>query len=444
MIGWQLVASVIEFNSVSKAYPVYARPSDRLKEIFTLQRKPYHRDFWALRDVSFAVEAGETFCILGENGSGKSTLLQLVAGILAPTSGSVSVTGRTAALLELGSGFNPEFSGRDNIYLNSAILGLSRKQIDQRYAAITEFAEIGDFIRQPVKTYSSGMAVRLGFSVAIHCDPQILLVDEALAVGDIAFRQRCLSKVDDLRRKGVTILFVSHSIVEVKTHGNRALWLDRGCVQEIGAVDLVVNSYVAAMAAKDKRYSQMHLEDGSEQLFPEPQPAALALEPVTTIPNMDGRHGNGRARILGIAILNSAGEECAYLESNSVVTVRISVQADDRLIRPTVGFLIRNHLGLAFSSTDTRREGLELGPLQPGQILTTDFQLSLPTLYPGHFSFSPAVADGPLHGETACDWIDNASVLHLASGTRTIYGYISVPCAVKYQLEKGVPSTAEL
>ncbi len=436
------MASVVEFNSVSKAYPVYARPSDRLKEIFTFQRKRYHRDFWALRDVTFAVEAGETFCILGENGSGKSTLLQLVAGILEPTSGDASVTGRTAALLELGSGFNPEFSGHDNIYLNSAILGLSRKQIDQRYDSITEFADIGDFIRQPVKTYSSGMAVRLGFSVAIHCDPQILLVDEALAVGDIAFRQRCLRKVDDLRRKGVTILFVSHSIIEVKAHGDRALWLDRGCVQEIGPAERVANSYVSAMAAKDKRYSQLHLEDGNEQLFPLPQPAALALQPVTIIPNMDGRHGNGRARVLGIAVLNPDGEQCAYLESNSVVTVRISVQADDRIIQPTVGFLIRNHLGMTFSSTDTRREGLQLGPLQPSQILTTDFQLTLPVLYPGHFSFSPAVADGPLQGEAVCDWIDNAVALHLASSPRTIYGYISLPCAIKHQLDRA-PLPAE-
>lgn len=442
MIGWQLVASVVEFSSVSKAYPIYASPADRLKEMFTFQRKRYHRDFWALRDISFSVGAGETFCILGENGSGKSTLLQLVAGILAPTSGSISVTGRTAALLELGSGFNPEFSGRDNVYLNSAILGLSRKQIDQRYAAIAEFADIGDFISQPVRTYSSGMAVRLGFSVAIHTDPQILLVDEALAVGDLAFRQRCLQKVDDLRGRGVTILFVSHSVGEIKAHGDRALWLDRGCVQEVGAVDQVVNSYLAAMAAKDKCYSQMHREDGSEQLFPPPQAAERALEPVTTIPNIDHRRGNGRARVLGIAVLNSAGEPCSFLEPNTDVTVRISAQAQQELVRPTVGFLIRNHLGLAFSATDTRREGLELGPLQPGQILTADFRLSLPTLYPGHFSFSPAVADGPLQGDGICDWIDNALALHLTAGKGPVYGYISVPCAVEHQLDGRAPTPA--
>jgi lipopolysaccharide transport system ATP-binding protein len=427
------VPPAVEFSSVSKAYPIYASPADRLKELLTFQRKQFHRDFWALRDVSFQVEAGETFCFLGENGSGKSTLLQLVAGILAPSSGSISVRGRTAALLELGSGFNPEFSGRDNVYLNAAILGLTRKQIDQRYDAITEFADIGEFISQPVKTYSSGMAVRLGFSVAIHSDPQVLLVDEALAVGDMAFRQRCLRKVGEMRQRGVTILFVSHSIVDVKAYGDRALWLDHGCVREIGAVDHVASSYVTEMAKKDRRYSQLHREDGNEQLFP--ANAAEGLEPVTTIPNIDHRYGNGRARVLGISIFDAAGKQCSFLEPDTFVTVRISVRAEKAIARPTVGFLMRNHLGLDFSCTDTQREGVKPGPLQAGQTLTVDFQLSLPALYPGHFSFSPGVADGPLRGEALCDWIDNALALQFASTKRPIYGYIHIPCSVKHALE---------
>ncbi len=426
------MAPAVEFSSVSKAYPIYTSPVDRLKELLTFQRKQFHRDFWALRDVSFQVEAGETFCFLCENGSGKSTLLQLVAGILTPSSGSISVRGRTAALLELGSGFNPEFSGHDNVYLNAAILGLTRKQIDQRYDAIAEFADIGEFISQPVKTYSSGMAVRLGFSVAIHSDPQVLLVDEALAVGDMAFRQQCLRKVEELRQRGVTILFVSHSLVDVKAYGNRALWLDHGCVREIGAVDQVAGSYVAAMASKDRRYSQLHREDGNEQLFPDT--AAEALEPVTTIANIDHRYGNGRARLLGISVFDPTGTPCSFLEPDAVVTVRISVQAEQAIARPTVGFLMRNHLGLDFSRTDTRREGVELGPLKPGQILTVDFQLSLPALYPGHFSFSPGVADGALRGDGICDWIDNAVALQFASSKRPIYGYIHIPCTVKHVL----------
>ena len=214
---------VISFKNVSKSYAIYDAPSDRLKELLTLNQVKKHREFKALDQVNFSIAAGETFCIIGENGSGKSTLLQIIAGILQPTRGEAKVTGRVAALLELGSGFNPEFSGRDNVYLNAAILGLSHDETQKRFQAIEEFAEIGNFLDQPVKTYSSGMAVRLAFSVAIHVDPEILLVDEALAVGDVYFRQRCLRKVHELRQRGVTILFVSHSMGDVKAIGDRFL-----------------------------------------------------------------------------------------------------------------------------------------------------------------------------------------------------------------------------
>ena len=224
----------VAFQQVSKSYPVYDRPGDRLVELITANRMRKHRDYWALREVSFTIDKGETFCIIGENGAGKSTLLQMVAGILQPTAGSVAVCGRVSALLELGSGFNPEFTGRENVYLNGAILGLSARDIDSKYTKIKDFAEIGDFIDQPVKTYSSGMVVRLAFAVAIHLDPEILIVDEALAVGDLYFRQRCMRKVHELRRAGVTILFVSHAIGDVKAIGDRTLWLDQGRVREIG------------------------------------------------------------------------------------------------------------------------------------------------------------------------------------------------------------------
>jgi lipopolysaccharide transport system ATP-binding protein len=252
----------VEFQGVSKSYPIYDSPGDRLKELLTLNRRQYRRDFWALRDVSFEVRRGETFCIIGENGSGKSTLLQIVAGILAPTSGQVQVNGRVSALLELGSGFNPEFTGRDNVYLNAAILGFSKAEIDRRFRDIADFAEIGSFMDQPVKTYSNGMAVRLAFAVAIHVDPEILLVDEALAVGDIYFRQRCMRKVHELRSRGVTILFVSHSIPDVKALGDRTLWLDQGRVRELGRTDKVVERFMAAMSEKDSAYVHQHRVPG--------------------------------------------------------------------------------------------------------------------------------------------------------------------------------------
>jgi ABC-type polysaccharide/polyol phosphate transport system ATPase subunit len=213
----------VEFDQVSKSYSIYDSPGDRLKELGTFGRRSFHRDFWALRDLTFSIHRGEVFCVVGENGSGKSTALQLIAGIMQPTAGRVSVTGRVSALLELGAGFNQEFSGRDNVYLNGAILGLSKREIDRRWRDIEDFAEIGEFIDQPVKTYSSGMVVRLAFAVAVHVDPELLLVDEALAVGDTYFRHKCMRKVHELRSRGLTIVFVSHSPADIRAIGDRAL-----------------------------------------------------------------------------------------------------------------------------------------------------------------------------------------------------------------------------
>src|SRR5215467_850766 len=248
--GQAMEKIAVEFSRVSKSYPIYASPRVRLKELAVLNRRSFHTDYWALRDVSFQVFRGETFCIIGENGCGKSTLLQICAGILEPNEGSAKVNGRVSALLELGAGFNPEFTGRDNVYLNGSIMGLTTRQIDQRYRDIEAFAEIGDFINQPVKTYSSGMVVRLAFAVAINVDPEILLVDEALAVGDIYFRQRCMRKVHELRTRGITILFVSHAISEVKAIGDRVLWLDHGARMDIGDPEPVISKYLAAMVEK--------------------------------------------------------------------------------------------------------------------------------------------------------------------------------------------------
>src|SRR5437868_1016627 len=242
----KLPVNAVEFSRVSKSYAIYETPGDRLKELLTLGSRPFHRDFWALRDVSFSIQRGEVFCIVGENGSGKSTTLQIIAGILQPTTGEARINGRVSALLELGAGFNPEFTGRDNVYLNASILGLSKREIDRRYREIEDFAEIGGFIRQPVKTYSSGMVVRLAFAVAINVDPEILLVDEALAVGDTYFRHRCMRKVHELRARGITIVFVSHAVADVKAIGDRVLWLEHGRAMGIGDTDIVLSAYLAA------------------------------------------------------------------------------------------------------------------------------------------------------------------------------------------------------
>jgi ABC-type polysaccharide/polyol phosphate transport system ATPase subunit len=417
---------LIRFQEVSKSYPIYDSPSDRLKELATVNRRRYHKDFWALRDVTFEVPRGETFCIVGENGSGKSTLLQIVAGILAPSSGTVEVNGRVSALLELGSGFNPEFSGRDNVYLNASILGFSSAQVDRIYKQIEDFAEIGDFILQPVKTYSSGMLVRLAFAVAIHVDPEILIVDEALAVGDVYFRQRCLRKVHELRNRGITILFVSHSTGDVKAIGDRAMWLDGGRVRELGPADAVVSKYLAAMVEKDSAYLEH-----KERTFDETSEQVIAPEFVDTIPNIDHRYGDGRAEIIGIAILDSFGRRMPILQPDAPCVVRISARAKEPLSMPNVGFMLRNHLGVDFAGTNTTREGIELPPMSSGDVFTVDFHLELPQLYPGTFTFSPAIADGSLISYKMCDWIDNAVALQMGHGEGQIYGYIHLPCRVE-------------
>lgn len=255
----------ISVKNLSKCFQIYESPRDRLKQ-FVLPRmqrlagkspKQYYREFWALKDLSFEIKKGETVGIVGRNGSGKSTLLQIICGTLTPTSGSVETRGRVAALLELGSGFNPEFTGRENVYMNAAVLGLSKEEVDERFDDIAAFADIGDFIKQPVRTYSSGMMVRLAFSVAIHVEPDILIVDEALAVGDVAFQMKCLDRMEKIRSCGTTILFVSHSLEQVKRFCDIAVWVDQGEVKLMGESNYVSDQFRDNSLRKSTASSQL-------------------------------------------------------------------------------------------------------------------------------------------------------------------------------------------
>lgn len=251
----------VRVANLSKLYEIYDRPEDRLKQstLPKLQQfirrppKQYYREFWALKDVSFEVKKGETVGIIGRNGSGKSTLLQIICGTLAPTSGTVETNGRVAALLELGSGFNPEFTGRENVYMNGAVLGLSEEEISARFDAIAAFADIGQFIEQPIKIYSSGMVVRLAFAVAINVDPQILVVDEALSVGDELFQRKCFSRIESIKNNGATILFVSHSGATVVQLCDHALLLDLGEKLAMGAPKIIVGKYLRLLYAPQDR-----------------------------------------------------------------------------------------------------------------------------------------------------------------------------------------------
>ena len=374
-----LESDLVLVQNVSKLYRLYRRPADRLRELLP-GVAPAHRDFWALRDISFEVERGETLGLVGPNGCGKSTLLQMVSGILQPTTGRVVTRGRIAALLELGAGFNPEFSGRENVYLNGEIMGLSRGEIDRAMPSIESFAEIGEFMERPVKEYSSGMYVRLAFSTAIHVDPEILIVDEALAVGDAVFANRCVRKFQELRERKITVLFVSHDLGLVKQLSDRAILLLNGRIEAEGAPNDVINRYIGLVLEKQA---------------PETRQERL---------RSSFRHGDGTSEIVGIQMLNARGEETASIASGEPVTVRVQARFHRAVSDPMVGILVRTRIGMDVYGTNTRIENTELGDFEAGQLLEVDFGIEC-WLTPQQYTLTAAMqnADGSSH-----DWLDDA------------------------------------
>lgn len=420
--------SVVEFSAVSKTYPLLGSPGRRLVSLLAPNLIHATR-FSALQNLNFDVRRGETFCIIGRNGAGKSTLLQLVAGISQPTSGSVSVTGRVSALLELGSGFHPDFTGRENVFLSASILGFSTKRTNRLYPRVTEFAGIGDFIDRPVRTYSSGMLVRLAFALAIHVDPEILIVDEALSVGDQAFRHRCLRKVQELRTRGVSILFVSHAIGEVKALGDRALWLDHGCQRDLGPAERVSDAYLASLQPSTASHPRQPGEQPSEQV-----PTPIETHWIDNLPAGDGRAGDGRARIRGFSLLDEFGRRATHLAPGASYTARTSFEALAPLASPQAGLLIRNHLGIAFCGATTGHQRSAIRPLTSGERCTVDFVFTLPEFYPGFFSFSPSVVEAHASGgqPATCDWVDNALTLQMERSAGEVYGCLHVPAHVRW------------
>lgn len=328
----------ISVKNLSKCYQLYAQPIDRLKQFLWRGRRQYFREFWALRDVSFDIAKGEVLGIIGRNGAGKSTLLQLLCGTLNPTDGSVNVQGRIAALLELGSGFNPEFTGRENVYLSASILGLSQQEIDERFEAIVDFSGIRDFIDQPVKTYSSGMYVRLAFSVATSVDPDILIVDEALSVGDGEFARKSFDRIRAMKEAGKTILFCSHTLYQVEAFCDRVLWLDRGRLMNLGDPQDVVQCYSNILQDNTEP------EDTSSTVPPSDFKSTI----VTPAPE-------GHARLNGIKVIVD-GKESSNLEvmsSRSDVSITVSFISDPNLPCPSIaaGFMFPDSRVVASAST---------------------------------------------------------------------------------------------
>jgi lipopolysaccharide transport system ATP-binding protein len=330
---------------------------------------------------------------------------------LRPTSGSVKLNGRCSTLLELGSRFAPEFTGRQNVHLNATILGLSQEEIEEKFGAIERFAGIGDFIDQPIRTYSTGMVLRLAFAVAAHSDPRILIVDEALAVGDLAFRQRCMRRIHEMRATGVTILFVSHDTGDVKALCERCLWLEHGIVKGLGEADEVVARYLATTVDRTQL----------------PEPAARSLDddihPHAIAEPLAGTHrfGNGAAEVTGISLPGAPDHSGALL--------RLCVRGIRPVTAPIAGFLVRNHKGENIFGTNSARENHPLPALKPGDRHVIDFRLTMPRLAPGTYSISVAISDGSIGEFEVCDYIEDAIHFEVAPDARGVSGYLELPCS---------------
>ncbi len=441
----------IEVRSISKHFRLYDRQAHRLAELLSLSRKRYHRQFQALSDVSLTVRRGEAMGIIGRNGSGKSTLLQIICGTLMPSSGEVIAQGRVAALLELGAGFNPEFTGRENVYLNAALYGLSRAEIAERMDGILAFADIGDFVDQPVRTYSSGMFVRLAFAVIAHVDADILVIDEALAVGDVAFGQKCMRFLRSFREHG-TILFVSHDTAAVTGLCDRAVWLDGGKKRADGSAKEVCELYLGDSFGDAKPLENAITEPDdtgsptpgvhSERIVPPDDwidqrrdwinGSALRndLELFVFHPGASGDFGRGGAVIEDVRFTDSAGVPYRWIVGGEPVTLSIKVRARQELDRPIVGFFVKDRLGQNIFGDNTHLttqiEGNSSVVAKPGDVLSTTFHFPMPSLPRGAYMIAVAVANGTQEEHVQHHWIHDALIFESHS-SHTAGGLVGIP-----------------
>ena len=396
------MTTALRVENVSKQYRIYDRPGDRLKESLTRGRLRRHREFWALRDLSFEIQAGTTVGIVGPNGCGKSTLLEIISGTLAPTHGDVQYEGRIAALLELGAGFDPEFTGVENLYLNASLLGLTRKETDTLFPAIERFAEIGPFLYQPVKTYSSGMYVRLAFAIAASVEPDILIIDEALAVGDAVFQHRCLRRINELHERGATVLFVSHDAAAVRALCSRAILLKSGSVIADGKPADVLNLYQKIIMEREEAYEGESRSRGEES-----SSADLCLAPL----RYSYRHGDRSAEIVGAELTDSTHRRVEIVESGEALTLRVVARLNIDLDDPVVGFLIKNRHGIHAYGTNTKEQQIELGGGPRGKILEITFAFDC---WLGIDQYSISLAVHSRDGQSY-DWLDGALFFRVTS-----------------------------
>jgi len=380
----------ISVKNISKSYKMYPSQVARLKEVFHPFKKVYHRDFWALRDIDMEIPRGMALGIIGQNGCGKSTLLQIICNIIQPTTGTVKVNGRISALLELGAGFNREFSGRENVFMQGAIYGRSRKEMEERFDQIADFADIGDFIDRPVKIYSSGMYVRLAFAVAINVDPDILIVDEALAVGDERYQRRCYRRLEQFQKIGKTIIFVSHALGTVTSICSQVMLLDKGKIVSIGKPKDVVNIYSKLSAAREKEYVQ-RLRGGENKELAE-DTMDERLQELQADSKSEYRFGTGDAKLIDIKMLNKEGESVTVVETGENNKIKVKALFKKDMKEPVIGFMIRTLNGVIVVGTNTHVSDCPINSVKAGSIIEIEFEQKV-LLNPGSYTLTVSLGE---------------------------------------------------
>ena len=415
-VGSEGSTSAVVAKGVGKAYDLYEKPIHRLYDMVLPWGGPRCKQFWAVKNVYLDVPHGSTVGIVGENGAGKSTLLKLLTGVTQPTTGTIQTTGRVASLLELGAGFHPEFSGRENIFLNCSILGMSEEEIEERYESIVAFSELGDFIDRPVKTYSSGMYVRLGFSVASSVDPDILLIDEALSVGDEHFKGKCLNWLNGFREQGKTTIFVSHDLGSVKTMCQNVVMMDRGEVLEQGDAESVSDAYLKRI--KDRGNERLSMMSRGETEYP--------------------RWGTGEIDVTAMGMFDEAGENSHVFQTGRPFAVRLEYKANKETHKPVFGLGIYRSDGTYVNGSNHhwRNEPIELSSVPAGEEGTVEMSFESMPLLAGQYYLTTFLYDHSKAAPTAIDHREHAITFEVVDGAKHQHGLLYLP--TRWRMERRV------
>jgi ABC-type polysaccharide/polyol phosphate transport system ATPase subunit len=408
---------VIQAEKLTKIYPLYDKPIDRLKEALHPFRKKYHHNFFALNEVTFNINKGDTVGIIGQNGSGKSTLLKIITGVISKSSGDISVIGKISSLLELGTGFNPELTGLENIFFFGTINNITEDKIYESLDNIISFADIGEFINQPVKTYSSGMFVRLAFSCAIQIDPEILIIDEAFAVGDMRFVQKCIRKLEEFKNNNKTLLLVSHDIGYIQNMASKILWLDKGILKDSGSPKKIIKNYISYMSfglETQKEINKTYIIDNIEDDTSIDDSDLPNSSCWTSTKDMEF-FGEGGAKIIRASLINLNKQKIVELTGGENLELHLEIETNDNVEEPIIGFLIKNKKGDNIIGVNTSMYNKEVPKLIKGKKHYFIFNFFFPKLLVGEYSLSAAIANGTLISHKQLDWVHDVIIINVVS-----------------------------